>query len=630
METSDVAAFYRLFFEKNPLPMWVVDLESLSFLKVNDAAVRKYGYSREEFLGMTVREIRPAEDMPRFMAYSARSREGWDDAGRWRHVLKDGGIIDVDVTTYEIDYRGRPARIGVIHDVTATVRTEAVTRLQSAALNAAANAIVITDTAGVLTWANRAFTRLTGYSVEEAFGRTMRDLLKSGQHNREVYREMWDTILSGGIWHGELTNRRKDGVLYTERQTITPIRDSSGEITHFIAVKHDITERLKLEENLREMQKMEGIGTLASGLAHDFNNLLGVIEGYAGQIREHCADPPSVRREAEAISAAGRRGAGLLRQLMTFARKTEPDLKPLCLNNLIDDAMVLLTGVLPKTIRVATELDPGIPAIEADANQLHQVLLNLCMNARDAIGDKGELTVVTQRVPSEEVARRFERVQPADYVMLRVMDNGCGMDSSVRERIFEPFFTTKQSDKGTGLGLPVVFGIVREHNGFIDVVSEAGEGSEFRLYFPVGDRAVEKPPRRAGEKRGEAPRGTETILVVEDEEMLAGLVETVLSEHGYTVLKATDGLGAFDLFQRRRHEIAAVITDLGLPNQSGLELCLQMREVDRAVRVIVATGTLEPSLKRRLGKAGVRHVIPKPYEMRELLDLVRTVLDEER
>jgi nitrogen-specific signal transduction histidine kinase len=388
----------------------------------------------------------------------------------------------------------------------------------------------------------------------------------------------------------------------------------------------DITEHKHLEEGLRNVQKLEGLGTLAGGIAHDFNNILGIILAYTSSIKKFKDDPKNLDLATETITKAVVRGKTLVQQILTFARKTDTSFGAVNMNDVAMEIVTMIYEMFPKTIVCSQNFDKSLPYINADRSQLHQILLNLCVNARDAMPNGGVLTLKTRMESAGSLRVSHMDADADSYVCLEVSDTGEGMAEETRKRIFEPFFTTKGIGKGTGLGLAVVFGIIQTHKGFIDVESELGTGTTFRIYLPVTD--VVKPVNEKEEELlEEIQGGTETLLVVEDEEMLAIPLQMALVDKGYKVLVAGDGFAALKIYQERKNDIALVLTDLGLPTISGLEVCNQIKQINPNVRVILATGFLDPEVKAKFLKAGIEHFLYKPYDLSKVLKEIRIVLD---
>jgi two-component system cell cycle sensor histidine kinase/response regulator CckA len=371
---------------------------------------------------------------------------------------------------------------------------------------------------------------------------------------------------------------------------------------------------------------MESIGTLASGVAHDFNNILGIILGYASLLIQKPMDPPKLHAYADSIVKAADRGAALVRQILTFARKSEFKLEQVDVNSIIGELAKMLGETFPKTISLSLQLEKALPALPIDRTQLHQALLNLCVNARDAMSERGSLTIATRLVLGDVMGSRFAAAYGRKFVEISVSDTGSGMDEATRTRIFEPFFTTKEIGKGTGLGLAVVFGVVQEHQGFVDVESEFGHGSTFHVYLPVPEGAM----FGGGDARligDEARGGSETILVVEDEDLMRGFLVALLEQKGYKVLEAIDGEEAVKVHAAHANEIDLVLSDVGLPKLDGWEASKRMKEVNPNLLVFLASGYLDPNLRTEIMKGGIRGFIEKPYRPNDILEKVREAFD---
>ena len=460
------------------------------YLGCNETFARTVGLgSPEEIVGKTDFDLPwPRQDSEGYISDDKKVME--DNRPKLRFVEQeqcpDGSRRWVETTKIPLtDSAGNVYGVlGVNEDITERRRVEAHLRLQSGALEATANAIVITDSNGMIERVNAAFTTLTGYSVEEAVGQNPR-VLKSDKQSHAFYENMWKTIRAGKVWHGEVINRRKDGTLYTEEMTITPMMRACGEITHFIAVKQDITERKQLEERLFQTHRMESIGRLAAGIAHDLNNMLTPIL-FAAEMLRTAEDSNTRGVLLDTIVESAQRSADVVRQVLTFARGTQGEQRTLALKPLVSDVERMIRDTFPKTIAFATSIPPNLLSIKGDPTQIHQILLNLCINARDAMRDGGSLLISAQnRILDEKFAATVSGAKAGEYVMLAVSDNGTGIPNNIIDKIFDPFFTTKETGEGTGLGLSTVLGIVRSHGGFITVDSTVGMGSTFKVFFPA-------------------------------------------------------------------------------------------------------------------------------------------------
>ncbi len=514
----------------------------------------------------------------------------------------------------------------IFFDVTEQRKTEKAMRSLVTAIEQTGETIVVTDLDGIIQYCNPAFERVTGYTKEEAIGQSTR-LLKSGKHNREFYERMWATLTRGDTWKGHLINRKKDGSLYEEDATISPIRERSGDLCGFVAVKRDVTERLHLEQQLVQAQKLESIGRLAGGVAHDFNNLLTVINGYCGLVIRKLNPGDPVWRDVNEIMKAGERAASLTKQLLAFSRKQVVEPKPLNLNVCIRDAEQMLQRLAGEDIVLSATLEPSLGQVLADPDQIHQVLMNVVANARDAMPHGGRLDIVTANADIE--ATDFapsDEAKAGRYVVMSVSDTGTGMDENTRQHVFEPFFTTKEHGKGTGLGLSTVYGIVRQNGGWIDVSSEPGAGTSFKLYFPRAEACGSE--ETDGRARAAAGHGGETILVVEDQDALRRLTVTILKSKGYRVLEAPDGDAAWEVARRYPGEIQMVLTDVVLPGINGRELSERLKQVRPGLKVLYTSGYTSDVIGHRgVLDTGLAY-LPKPFSPEKLEAKVREVLNE--
>lgn len=491
--------------------------------------------------------------------------------------------------------------------------------------------IVVTDTSGSIEYVNPRFTAVTGFAAEEVVGQNPR-ILKSGHTPLEVYRELWARIATGGEWQGEMLNRRKDGSHFWEDSRISGVRDPDGRVTHYVAVKEDITARKEAERALREAQdqllqsqKMEAVGKLAGGIAHDFNNLLGVILGYAGMLARSLEPGDARRQRVEQIQKASERAASLTRQLLAFSRRQILQPRAVDLAAAVNDMNDMLRRLIGEDIELVTSAPGGQAVVMVDPGQLDQVLMNLVLNARDAMPRGGRL-VVSADVVRLQGARAWSRepIPDGDYAAVSVSDNGSGMAPEVKDRIFEPFFTTKPAGEGTGLGLATAYGIVKQSGGYIRVESEPAAGSTFTVFLPLLHQS-----EVSRSERSEAPlvHGSETVLLVEDQDALRRVTAQVLTELGYTVLEAPGPDQGLELAGKHQGAIDLLVTDVVMPGMSGADLAEAVRRARPGLRVLFTSGHPGTVPERHLPVTDASSLLEKPFSADLLAARIRELLD---
>lgn len=501
-------------------------------------------------------------------------------------------------------------------------------RLKSNALSAAANAVVITDRNGVIEWANKAFTLYTGYTPDEAYGKKPGELLKSGQHPPEFYETMWATITRGEVWNEEIINRRKDGSTYHEQMTITPIFAPSGVITHFIAIKQDITKQKTLEKMYLRAQRLESIGTLAGGIAHDLNNILSPIL-MSGDLLLAETLPPDQARMVELILECARRGADVVRQVLAFARGEDGNRSEIQLRHLIADLINVSRETFPKTILIEESLPRDLWTVSADPTQIHQVLMNLMINARDAMPDGGTLTIaVSNQTLTATDPLLSSELRPGPHVIIRVTDTGTGIDPDILDNIFDPFFTTKAPGKGSGLGLSSAMGILRGHKGTLLVESTPGKTTTFTCILPAKPAAPQPAPPQ---ELPQLPRGQgQRILAVDDEDSIRWMIRNTLQSLGYSVDLAKNGLEAIEkLTQPGAQPVDLLILDMMMPGMDGRQTLLALKDTHPALPVLLISGMLPEGTNERTDPLLTPHpFLPKPFSIEALAQLVAQILIE--
>ncbi len=618
-------------FAHNPLPMWVFGNESLQFLQVNDAALRRYGYDRIEFLRMCATGLHPPEEAPRLLAALHNSSPREQFSGQWRHLTKDGAVLDVEMFLHKMAYSGQAASLVVALDITERKRVEEEKQEFFTLVENCRDFIAVADLQDNVQYVNPAGRAMLGFENEG---------MVKGTHSLDyvlpadlplVHGTILPALYSSGHWQGELRFRnRQTGQVFPMDFVGFQVKDEKTGEPRFVAtVSRDMSERRALEQQLRHAQKFEAFGQLAGGIAHDFNNVIGAIVGWAELGEEQSAgDNATLEAYFKKIHLQCDRVTALIRQLLAFARRQILEPRSLSLNQTVRDVMNLLDKVIGKDIEIKTVLAEDLWEVRADPTQIEQVLINLCINSRDAMPMGGRIRIETRNtIFSEEACRRAPGLQPGRLAELRVSDTGIGMDAITRERIFEPFFTTKGTGKGTGLGLATVYGIVKQHNGFIQVESEPGEGSTFRIFIPANETKAAGQVRPLILEDLPVRGGTETILLADDHDGICEMAQSVLSAKGYHVLLARDGEEAIEVFTAHRERIKLVLLDVIMPRRSGPEVFSAIKILNPNISVVFATGySNETAVLADLAERGVA-VLRKPYSPSVLCRRVREVLD---
>ena len=513
-----------------------------------------------------------------------------------------------------------------IHDITARRAAEGERDRLVAAIEQAAESITITDVTGAIQYMNPSFSRITGYSREEALGRNPR-MLQSGEHSREFYKNIWQTLSAGRVWRGRFINRRKDGSAFQLESAISPIRSVTGKVINYVMVGHDVTREVQLEDQLRQSLKMEAIGRLAGGIAHDFNNLLTAIIGNAEMVLARLSPSDPLHDDVGEIKRASVRAAQLTSQLLAFGRRQVLHPKPINLNSIVSEMLRMLRRVLGEQIVVETSLSPDLWPVRADPVQIEQVIMNLCINARDAMPGGGRVAITSGNYLHEtNHGLPLTDMRQGEYARIVVSDTGLGMDEKTRSHLFEPFFTTKEMGKGTGLGLATVYGILKQSGGHIIAESAPGKGATFTLYLPrCPEPASDIPSRNATPPH---LSGAETILLVEDEEQVRRLTRTLLERHGYRILEASAGEQAAEIARAHNGIIHMMLTDIMMPGINGNVLASRIADIRPGIRILFMSGHPESAMSFSGVVEDERRFIKKPFSSSDLARKVREVLDD--
>jgi two-component system, cell cycle sensor histidine kinase and response regulator CckA len=610
----------RQILQEMPVMLDAFDADG-SIIVWNREAERATGYSAAEIVGNPrAMELLYPEEGYRQAMLAEWTRRGNNYRGWiWEIAHKDGSSRTIAWSNIsgQVPIEGW-ASWGIGIDLTEQRRAEQARRLLGAAQEQAGEGTMITDAAGTILSVNPAFEHISGYSAEELIGKSPA-MLKSGQHDSAFYRQLWQTIGGGEVWRGRFANRAKDGHDYTVEATIAPIRGSDGAIEHYVAVERDVTRELLMEAQFRQAQKMEAIGRLAGGIAHDFNNLLSVINGYSDLLLDALPDPNDpLRQDLEPIREAGRRAANLTRQLLIFSRHQQLQPEIVYLDRVLAEIEQLLRRLIGEDIEVVTYSTPGLWPVSADRGQLEQVIMNLVVNARDAMPSGGTLRLATRNVLVDA-----DHGEPGEYVRLEVSDTGTGMSAEVLAHVFEPFYTTKETGKGTGLGLAIVHGIVTKSGGTVAVSSIPGRGTRFTVDLPRAAHggAADTPSREP------LMSGTETILLVEDEPPIRTLASRVLRAQGYTVLVAANGVEALEHCAGST-PIQLLLSDIVMPEMSGQELAAAALRRRPDLAVLFMSGYPDRSPGSGQEWKPEIPLLAKPFTTAGLCKAVRAALDK--
>ena len=597
----------------------------LRIVRANKAAHALFGYGLGEMKGEKCYELFLGRKLPCTKCPLKNEAAGEPQVSTIYHPVFDRvfrvSSFPIFAETGEVHLLVHVAR-----DVTQLLRNEEEKNRLMAAIEQASEAVVISDCRGVIQYVNPAFEGSTGYSRAEALGKNA-NILKSGVHNRQFYEEMWQTLLRGRVWRGRLTNRRKNGTLFKEDTTISPVLDRSGKIINYVALKRDVTREEQLEQQLHQAMKMEALGTLAGGIAHDFNNILAAMIGYGEMARNRLPADHPARKDIDQVLAGGDRAVDLVRQILTFSRQgSYGQFRLFKLQYIIREVVKLLRPSLPPTIQLVHEVDDSCRSIFADPSQLYQVLMNLCTNAWQSIGeDHGRITIrlAERRMPEDSARFGGDAAKSGSFLDLEVADSGCGIEEEVLARIFDPFYTTKKSEQGTGLGLAVVHGIIKRHKGEIEVDSRVGVGTTFHVYLAVDGREVDTAEKRERFVAG----GSERIMVVDDEAPVAEVLKRMLEAAGYRVTTFHDSIAALKKFREDPGCCDLVLTDMLMPGMTGAELARECLALRPGLPIIMLSGHSDTFDARRAEMAGIREMLQKPVRRDELQRIVRRVLE---
>jgi PAS domain S-box-containing protein len=600
------------------------------FLDVNAVACRRLGYSREELLQKSPLDIDPNISLEGIRSHTAKVLAGEGALFETVHVARDGRRIPVEISYQLFHVDGQPTVLSTARDLTQRkAAEEALRKSEENYRNIVANAPIgiFQSTATRLLSANPILASMFGYdSPADALANSHdpASYFADPAQRREIVHE---ALSSHSPVQREVQYRRKDGSTFTASLTLRAVRDAAGEVILLEGFVKDITDQRRAEEQFRQAQKMEAVGQLAGGVAHDFNNVLAAIMMNLGLLRDNPALDDESRQSLDELVKESQRAADMTRQLLMFGRRSVLDIKTLDLNELVANLLKMLGRLIGEDISIRFDRNEGVPPVDADPGMLEQVLMNLCVNARDAMPEGGRITITTAVLElDDQAAKARPNSRPGRFVTLWVADTGCGMDAVTQARIFEPFFTTKEPGKGTGLGLATVHGIIAQHQGWVEVESQPGQGTLFRVFLPASSAS----PARPGQARETAAMGgDETVLLVEDDASVRRGLARGLRMLGYAVLDAADGPQALALWRQHSARIALLLTDMVMPGgMNGLDLAGKLRADQPGLKVVISSGYNAElvGLGSRRAK-GIRY-LPKPYPISALWRAIRECLDE--
>ena len=623
---------FRTIFQTSPDAVSINNLKTGVYADINEQFTQLSGYSRDDIIGKSVGhlglwDIR--EEQEEFLRQLLAKKNIRNFEAHFRG--KNGEIHIGSLSAKIIEIGNAEYVISVIQDITQQKQAaKQISRLASI-IEQTSEAVVVTDLDGTIEYVNQAFTKITGYSREEALGENP-NILKSGQQDDAFYQNLWNTIKSGQVWRGVFANRKKDGSLFYEDAVIFPVKDEAGEIINFASVKRDISKERALEDQLRQSQKLEAIGQLAGGIAHDFNNLLTAINGYSEMILMDLDEKDPVREDVYEILKAGRRAADLTRQLLAFSRKQVIQPQILNINTIISDSSRMLRRLIGEDVELEISLGETVSPIEADPGQIEQILVNLVLNARDAIQEKGKekkITIgTTNRFLDNSYVQNHVGSRVGKHVLLAISDSGIGMDEETTAKAFEPFFTTKAVGKGTGLGLSTVYGIVKQNGGSIFVYSEQGKGTTFKIFWPCAHS--DEDTDEGIFQDDISLEGNETLLIVEDEPEVRHFIQRGLERLGYTIFLASDGKDALELVKREDPQIDLLFTDVIMPQMDGKELSEKLIKIFPDIEILFASGYMDNHIAHQGVLDSGINFIGKPYSVKAVAYQIRKLLDRKK
>ncbi len=618
---------YQMLVRTSPDGFATCDLEG-RVLDANPAFLDMLGYTMEELSQKTLFDFTPPHwhQMEQNIIAKALSA-GENLKFEKEYIRKDGTIIPVFLSSWVIlDENGNPEQLSsFVQDITERKTAEKERALLASALEQTAESIIITDSQGKIIYVNPAFETISGFNKTNTIGHHFDTFIKSIEETQSN-ENIWENLRNGFNWSGTIVTKKKDGTNIEEEISVSPIRDGSGVITNFVASKYDMSRERQLEKQLIQAQKMEALGTLAGGIAHDFNNVLHGMSMSAHTTRKKLPEDTPVKKYLDRMLIFCDRGAALVKQILTFSRQMEEKYSIIQISSTVKEVLIMMKSALPSTITIEQNIAGSTGNISGNLSHIYQVVMNLCSNAGYAMRETGGILRVSLQNASIKRQEAWSHgIQGGHYLELTISDTGSGMPQSVQEKIFEPFYTTKPKGEGTGLGLSVVHGIVKAHDGHIQVDSEIGAGTTFKIQFPIVKEAIHKKE----EAKNLSLLGNERILLVDDEDTMVDLMNNILGDFGYSVKTAYNGKEALEIFNKDPFYFDLVITDQTMPEMTGDELAKAFKEKNPDLPIILMTGFSYKIDKNKAKEIGIDEVLMKPFEINNLGQLIRKLLNAE-
>jgi PAS domain S-box-containing protein len=608
--------------------------KSFEYTSINEACVAFHDFPLNKIIGKTDYDIFSKEQADTIREEDKKVILNGETIKNTERSLfnNKGDMIWVSTTKTPLkDANGEIiGLLGISFDITAIKVAKAEIELLAAAIQQTPEMVIITDTEGKIQYINPAFEEITGYSPNEAIGKTPA-ILKSRQHTNTFYYDLWKTLKDGKAWRGHFSDRKKDESIFDCDAVISPVKSKEGTISNYISFMKDVTHEKQLESQLRQSQKMDAVGRLAGGIAHDFNNILTAILGYSELLIKTLDENDPAYHKVIEIRKAGKRASALTGHMLAFSKKQVISQNDMNINKIIADMVEMLQRIIGENIKLTFDFDISLDNVKSSAIHIEQIIMNLVVNAKDAIPSSGAIINISTKntfLKTEFKNANFT-AHPGSYVMISVQDNGCGIEKETAEFIFEPFYSKKKSSNGTGLGLSTIYGIVKQHDGYIQLESAKDQGSTFKIFLPASPGAHSSPEEETTEdkilNKGDIH---ETIIIVEDEVQVLDLTATILKLVGYKVITASSAEKALEYFHAN-NTIDLLLTDIVLGGMNGYDLSLAAKKMNPELRVLFMSGYPGETVKKLYINYSENNFILKPFSVDQLTKKIREQIKPE-